>query len=325
MNDKKIAYLILAHQDFENLHRLINRLDYKSDFFIHIDGKINIDELIERYKERKNIYFIENRLAINWAGFNMVLATNKLIKLALQTNINYSHLVLLSGGDYPIKNKEYIYDFFMKNENVEFIRAYSLNDSNCKHCENRVIRHWFFDLNISKNALVNKIYRKILTTILIIKNKRKSVLVNNKELDIYFGSQWWALTPSCARYILNYIENNKEINYYFKDTFAPDEIYYHTIVFNSPYCKNTINKGVEKYSSKWKWNNLHYLKTDTLDCNYKNKNNIVKRVFGKFNGSISPCTESDFEEVKNSKYLYMRKVNTIESKKLLDLIDDIIL
>ena len=102
-------------------------------------------------------------------------------------------------------------------------------------------------------------------------------------------------------------------------------MYFHTIIFNSPYANKTINNGIEKYSKKWHWNNIHYLKTDTLDCDYtQEKKSISERLFNKFNGSISPCTEKDFDKVKNSEYLFMRKVNSNESKELLNLIDKII-
>ncbi len=43
----KLAYLILAHKNLNQLYKLINTLNYceNVDFYIHIDKRVNIKEL----------------------------------------------------------------------------------------------------------------------------------------------------------------------------------------------------------------------------------------------------------------------------------------
>jgi len=68
---KKIAFLILAHNDSTHLNKLINTLDYNSDFYIHIDKKSDITEF-KNTITNKNVNFIDNRTDISWAGITMV-------------------------------------------------------------------------------------------------------------------------------------------------------------------------------------------------------------------------------------------------------------
>ena len=166
---KKIAYLILAHSDPIHLKRLIKAIDINCDFYIHIDLKSDINEF-KKIIKNKNVYFIENRKSISWGGFNMVIATKELMRSALLNNNNYSHLVLLSGNDYPITTKENIYNFFMKHKDKEIIRAYSIEESNCEHCYSKVEKYYFFDHEIDE-SFFEKGFRLIKKYIYMLKKK----------------------------------------------------------------------------------------------------------------------------------------------------------
>jgi len=51
-------------------------------------------------------------------------------------------------------------------------------------------------------------------------------------------SQWFTITGESAAYILTYLRDEKWITNYFKLSWAPDEIIFHTILFNSPFKEN---------------------------------------------------------------------------------------
>lgn len=317
--EKKIAYIILAHNDILNLKRLVEKLDYNSDFYIHLDSKCDIKGLNIK---NSNVKFIENRFDIKWAGFTMVEATKELIREVLKSKENYSHVVLLSGSDYPLKNKKEIYDFFMRNQTVEFIRGYKINTCPCKKCKEKITRYWFNDLDVCKYKVLNKIIRKILFYTSYFKTKDLTIKTSDKIIEPCFGSQWWALTPKCLQYIIEYTEKYPEIDEYFKTAYAPDEIYFHTLVFNSLFAKNTIKKGTEEYSAKWKWENLHYLDSRYLGCKlHYEKQGILNRVFNKREGSTSFYNEDSIKSLINSKQIFIRKVKTGYSDKLLDYLD----
>ena len=48
--DNKIAYMIMAHRDPEQLRNLVEALDYKADFYIHNDKKSDIVKFKNKMK-----------------------------------------------------------------------------------------------------------------------------------------------------------------------------------------------------------------------------------------------------------------------------------
>lgn len=328
---KKIAYLVLVHNDPDHLLRLIDAINFNCDIYIHIDYKANLDDFRE-LKKYDNIYFCESRKNICWGGFNMVLAMKELIKMSLNKNKDYSHLVFLSGSDYPIKNKEEIYEYFIKNEGKELIKAFYIDESNCEHCYDKIQRYRFFDKNIKHNK-IDKVIKKVLEYTLYPFKKDIYIYSKNQKIRPAFGSQWFAITPKCAEYILEYSEKNKRIDNYFKTSFAPDEMYFHTIIFNSQFKYNTINGGEEVYKNKEEYvlNNFHQLNSKNLMCKDKVpklkehiRDDISRIIKGKqvYKGSIPFYTEIDFENIKDTKYMFIRKVNTEHSRELLNKIDN---
>lgn len=73
--DNKIAYMIMAHRDPEQLRNLVEALDYKADFYIHIDKKSDIVKFKNKMKwggVRGNITFIKKREYVCWGGMSQV-------------------------------------------------------------------------------------------------------------------------------------------------------------------------------------------------------------------------------------------------------------
>ncbi len=69
--NKKHAYLIMAHNNFNQLKKLLELLDYeKNDIYIHIDKKSKFDksELVKDIKKSK-VYFTE-RINVKWGSYN---------------------------------------------------------------------------------------------------------------------------------------------------------------------------------------------------------------------------------------------------------------
>lgn len=322
---KKIAYLILAHDDPYHLQRLVQSINYQCDFFIHIDKKKDQKEF-ESLIRGGNVYFCDERFDISWGGFNMVLATKALMKQCLNHTKEYTHLILLSGSDYPIKNKKVIFNYFQQHEGVEFIRAYKIKDSQCLHCLDKIKTYHFYD-RILKQDIVNKILKKGLTLIMTPFKKQVVIKQGDKVYDPCFGSQWVALTPQCVEYILS--DDFSKIDYYFKTSFAPDEMYFHTIIFNSSFSVDTVNHGIEPYQIDWQWNNYHFINTEELRCTTVKKINLKEDFQSflskkKYEGSLGYLTEESIDEIKESPFLFVRKVNSKYSSKLLNLVDELI-
>src|SRR6478735_10646508 len=100
----KIAHLILAHSQPDQLSRLINRLSSKdADCFIHIDAKANLENF-KKITQIPNAFVLNKRVNITWGSYSIVQATLDGLSSIIASNKNYDYINLLSGQDYPLKS-----------------------------------------------------------------------------------------------------------------------------------------------------------------------------------------------------------------------------
>jgi len=306
---EKIAYLITAYKDPVHLKRLINALDYNADFFVHIDRKVDIrlfrKELLSIQRE---IYCV-NKYYIMWGGYSQVLSQKELLHACLSTGEKYLRVVCISGQDYPIFSNRKIREIFEEAPGKEFIAGVNISVMDKKQLY-KIVYYNFFDLFSGKYPMLNCILIRVLNRIskLIKFKKRTQALLNEEASDVFFGSDYWAITYDCARYVYKSLCGEKKFLRYMKTAYAPSELCINTIVFNSVFGRNAIHiakdydKDVEKHIAFERISPIHYLI-------YKEK--------------VYPLTENDLDDIINSKKMFFRKAETGVSDKLMELIDEL--
>ncbi|MBD3807596.1 MAG: hypothetical protein IE880_02635, partial [Epsilonproteobacteria bacterium] len=92
----KIAYLIQAHKNFQQLETLISCLSQSDDHacFVHIDRKNELLylQLSEKYFLSPKVHIIEDRVIVNWSGFSQVEATLLLMRNVHCSNIRFDRI-----------------------------------------------------------------------------------------------------------------------------------------------------------------------------------------------------------------------------------------
>lgn len=120
---RKHAYLVIAHNNFQQLEFLLSLLDdEKNDIFLLIDKKSEISaSVLKSLNEscNKSIFTLVERVKINWGGYSQIKAELILLKAAVHNNYSYYHLI--SGSDLPLFSQDYIHEFFDKNPNKIFL------------------------------------------------------------------------------------------------------------------------------------------------------------------------------------------------------------
>jgi hypothetical protein len=292
----KIAFLVLAHGDPHHLARLCASIGPYDDIFLHVDRKT--PDSFFAISLPSNVQLIQPRVAVQWADVSIVHATLSLIENALAFSDDYLRLVLLSGACYPIKPVDRLREHFMERPNENEIRYVNLLDGP-KSALRRISR-WHFrrplDSKISNEALVGAASRAV----------RKIAYLAGRSLDEgferyfpdlvpYFGSQWWALTPAAANYALERSKVAPELLAYMRHCWAPDEVYFHTVLGNSEYATSP-----EPYTQDLsRLGNLH----------------IVQRAASKI------FQYSELPEVMASDAFFVRKLASGVSDQLADAID----
>jgi hypothetical protein len=306
--DIQVAFLILAHNQPRHLHRLITRLNHENfHFFIHVDGKSDITEFL-KYPYPENTHFLKERFNVVHEGFALVEAMIQLLKEA-QQNIEIDYFFFLSGWDYPIKSKEYIYNFLKQSYPSNFMSFYPLV-GNADFVDN--IRKFFFI------DFIGRFPRLIQKPLKLLQRVVASVPVNRTFLPgitPFRGSAWFCLNRLSVLYILNFLQKENAESYisYFRNSSCADEMFFHTLILNSSYahyCHRYQEYARNKFLHPMKNENKAYL--HYIDWDQKREN-------------PAQFTLRDFESLSKTNALFARKFNEKKSAEVLAAIDQHIL
>ncbi len=260
----KYAYLISAYKDPMHLARLVESLGREADFFIHVDKKVDIIPFEQALYRRTNVLFISDRVSVSWGGFSQVLAITSMMKAAFESKIRYDRILNITGMDYPIWSKQRLDEEFTQYPIKEYIMGFNITDTSSKVQKNKIRKYWFFD-NWIRNNFANKVVRKIANMVSTYMPLSKSLQVridDDRNCDVYFGSDYWALTWDCAKLVYDTFMKAQDFQVYFRYSFAPSELFTQTIIFNSVFRKFAMLYLVQNFPV---FQNLHHCTTLTTE------------------------------------------------------------
>ena len=298
----KIAYILLVHKDPDQILRLVKSLGETGDFYINVDKKSKFEPFEETFTGIDNVYFLKRRINVTWAGWSMVKGYMELLNLAYNSDKRYDRFVFLTGQDYPLMTNGEIISEFESHRDTEYVMAYNIVTSTVLTDKNKVLKKWYLD-NPFRSRFLQRAYKSVTYRLITKRFQRKEINVKlgGKLVPPYFGQMLSAFTREGAKLILNTYLNDRAFNKRMKTAFAAVEIYWQTIIFNSELRKNTIQNGEEhEITEHFGWAPLHYHHYDV---------------------DTSVFTEEDFEEIKNSGFMFFRKVSPSVSSKLMDKVD----
>lgn len=304
----KLAFIILAHKNPRQVVRLIDALNVPraTSFFIHVDKKVAASvcqELTNNLAAYPNVRFVE-RYNSAYASFGLVEATMAGLTAAIESDFDFDYLINLSGQDYPIKTFEQIRAKLGERPNFSYVWHHELpfvgtHPTKGVVCQ-KLNRIEFWHLRIKNRdyrfPLGGKRYRRVFSI-------RNSVLWRSINLFLpekrpflknfvpHGGGQWWCLSRRHAEYVYNFVRENKRAYRFFKYTNIPDEIFFQTVLLNSPHKNEIVNDDLR----------MLYFAGD----------------------SSHPITyySSDFPQIARSPQLFARKFDAAADETVLDLID----
>lgn len=227
----KIAYLILAHNNPSHLQCLIDAISSPSAAcFIHIDKKSTLNDFHPLANEK--VLFSARQVAIDWGDFSMVEATLILMRQALADPRRFDRFVLLSGADYPLRSASSIETFFSEHPAAEFINLVRMPALEERKPMNRLTDFVIRPQAPSSVRFLRKVQRKLGISAALRPRAYQRIV---GHLEPYAGDQWWALSREACQYILEFVQKEKRIINFFKNTFCPDEMFFQIILGNSPF------------------------------------------------------------------------------------------
>jgi hypothetical protein len=245
MNGKH-AYLIIAHQGFEQLKYLLEDIDHElNDIYIHIDLKVKNPDCayVKSGVNRSRIYFID-RIKVNWGGFSQIKVTLNLLKEAVNNDI-YDYYHLITGETFPLKSQDYIHKYF-KNKNKEFI-GFDNNDFSDR------VKYIYLFNEAGKFSIKTAGFYVVRKLFLLLQHLLKADFAKKYRIVFKKGFAYWSITHKLAIFI---VENTKLINRIYKYSFCCDEVFVQTLVYNSSFYHNVndINDEYKSCQCLAKWN-----------------------------------------------------------------------
>ena len=237
---KKHAYMIMCHDNFQLLQKLLILLDdERNDIYLHVDKKAKVfdcQEIVSCVKYATITLIM--RINVNWGGYSQIRVELLLLKEATKKEHSYYHL--LSGVDLPLKNQNDIYQFFEENAGKEFVSIDNLTKK--EDFFNRIGRYHFFQDFIGRNIGYRSGLLELLESLsLKIQNffniKRKTY----ENTEIFKGTNWFSITHNLAVYLL---AKEKDIRKCFKFGLCADELFLQTIIMNSLFRNNLVNDSL---------------------------------------------------------------------------------
>jgi len=277
----KLAHLLLTHSQPDQVARLVKKLSYgDAHFYIHVDSKTEIAPFLS-IGEMPIVFFIKKRVKVSWAGYSIVQATLNGFEEIVASGVQYDYINLLSGQDYPIKPMPHIHNFLAGNPGKIFMHSLSVTDE-WQEAIPRFTRYHLLNYNFKGKYFIERLANAVLPA-------RKLP----EQMKLMGRSQWFTASRTAIVYILDHIKNHPETVRVFKNSWAPDESIFQTILYNSPHKKDMVN------------DNLLYVDWSA--------------------GGASPkvMTMDDAEKLRQSDKLFARKFSVVTDAKILDYIDSI--
>lgn len=247
----KVAFVISAYRLPAMLVRLVERLDGPGTAtYIHVDAKTPEDTfraMAEPLAGRSNVHFLP-RHACHWGDFGHVRATLKGLRALIETGQPFDYVVLLTGQDYPLRPRTEIAATLGNAGGSVFMRPmpipnqYWTNGGTCRY-ENRHFRaagrSFAFPGVPFRSARLNAIWSRV---------ARIGGLYRSfpDGLQPWGGSSYWILPADCVRYIDDFVRRSPGFVRFFRSVRIPDEIFFHTIVMNSPF-RNRLGTDDRRY------------------------------------------------------------------------------
>lgn len=245
----RLAYIILAHKLPEQVVRLVQKLNSsQAIFFIHVDKKAPADtywEIVDALGAFENVRFLK-RFPIYYGDYNHVRVPLEGIRKLLELCIPYDYVILITGQDYPIKSNEQIAAFLRNSGQKSFMEYFPLPNARWGDENGGLDRINYWHLNWRGWELP---FMKRVRTLLPVPEQLWSALAQfqrrrSPELQWFGGSAYWCLSKECVEYVDRFTKDNKKVVEYFEHMGIPGEIFFQTILLNSPLKERVINDSL---------------------------------------------------------------------------------
>lgn len=168
-------------------------------------------------------------------GYSQIKAEMALIKASLNSTTTYRYIHMMSGTCFPIKDKEFVYNFFIGKDG-QFVTL-ELEERGKESYKGRFEFYHFFQDRCIRNE---KNFWSTLNNGLV-RVQKMFRIKKHVDVRIYHGSNWFSITYDAAKYV---VDREKEIKKLFEYGCFVDELFLQTILMNSKFRSSIIENNL---------------------------------------------------------------------------------
>lgn len=251
------AFLIIAHNEFAVLKRLILALDnVRNDIYVHIDGKVKV--LPELAVEKSRLIILDRRMDVRWGHYSQISTELLLFESALK-NGPYEYYHLISGTHLPLKSQEEIYTFYKALHGKNLFS--NLHKTNLNSQE--ILKLHRVNLFLRDYASPVKVRAKVCQWMwkAVIAVQRTLKLTINDGVEFYWANNWCSLSEDAVSYL---VARKKNIQHRYRWSFCGDEFFVPTELMQSELANNVVSVDKLLYCSIGR-SNASVLTMDDID------------------------------------------------------------
>ncbi len=219
------AWLIIAHNEFEILQRLVSALDDdRCDFFIHIDKKVKHLPIIATQKSR--VFMLKDRLDVRWGDYSQIACELLLLNTAYREQ-HYSRYHIISGTHIPLQSNDTLYSFFDSYRNCELMHFWEKDE---RDIGNKFQRYNFFVRGFTHRSATVRILAQSGWSFAHFVQKRM-VIKRFPNENFYKTDNWLSLTDAAVRYL---IDKATIIRKKYRFSYCGDEYFVATELMKQP-------------------------------------------------------------------------------------------
>lgn len=220
-----VAYVVLAHHLPDQLARLVRRLlpgDHR--VLVHVDRRSDLAPFARALAPEVatgQVELLADRVACRWGDYSLVEATVRGVERALATSPAATHVVLLSGQCYPIKDSVAITGFFERRPESSF--AFSSAGDGPVWPDRAGNETWFWDGQLER---LGRAHYRVGGRLVALPNRFTPGLPHRsmpRGLRPVQGSQWWALDAAAAAHVIAFLRSRPDAVRFFRRVLVPDE------------------------------------------------------------------------------------------------------
>lgn len=301
-----VAFLVLAHEQPPLAARLVRHLaGSASPCFVHVDAKVPRAPFDAVLSGVPHARLLDDRVPVFWAGFGMVEATLRLLRAARAAG-PFARYCLVSGTDAALRPRAAIVER-LAGSDQEWMRVRCRLLAAATRREDRRVRerHWM-DVRLLNprerpRGVAGRVARRALRAAVRSTNRLLPARRYPHGFVPYKGSQWWSLTDGCVAHVLEVVRRRPDFVRFHRRVFAPDEIFFHSIVKASPFARQ-ISHDVDAPDDEPDVAALHWVRWEGM--------------------AARPLDLAGLAAAEASSALFARKLDLAASRDVLARLDD---